>query len=56
MKIIKILIAIWLVASPWILGFASVAGATWSSVISGILLLILIFAAGGVDYQPKKPE
>lgn len=56
MKIIKILIAIWLVAAPWILGFADQVGATWSSVVSGILLLILIFASGGVDYQPKKPE
>lgn len=54
MKILKILIAIWLVIAPWVLGFSDQAGATWSSAISGIALLILIFAAGGVSYPPKE--
>jgi hypothetical protein len=57
MKIIKILIAIWLVIAPWVLGFSDQAGATWSSAISGIALLVLIFASGGVNYPTKeKPE
>ena len=54
MKILKILVAIWLVIAPWVLGFADQAGATWSSAVSGILLLILIFASGGVNYPPKE--
>ncbi|MBP6930196.1 SPW repeat protein [Patescibacteria group bacterium] len=52
MKILQIIVAIWLVASPWVLDFASNVEATWSSVVSGIFLLILIFAAGGVEYRP----
>jgi|GEM_PF-1149061 len=56
MKIIKILIALWLVVAPWVLGFVDSTSATWSSVLSGVVLLILIFAAGGVNYTPPKVQ
>ena len=52
MKILQIIVAIWLVVAPWVLDFASNVAATWSSAASGLLLLILIFAAGGVEYRP----
>jgi hypothetical protein len=46
MKIIKVLVGIWLIISPWVLGFSETSSATWSAVISGVILLIVLFASG----------
>lgn len=54
MKIIKVLVGIWLVISPWVLGFSDSASATWSAVVSGVILLILLFAGGApMKTEPK---
>lgn len=36
----QIILGIWLVVSPWILGFSDINTALWDSVIIGILILI----------------
>jgi hypothetical protein len=35
------LAGIWMIISPWVLGFSSEARATWSAVIVGIIVLVL---------------
>lgn len=32
---------IWIIVSPWILGFYSLSVATWSNVFSGVLIVVL---------------
>ena len=33
-------VGVWLILSPWLLGFAEVAAATWSTILIGALVLI----------------
>lgn len=35
---IEVLAGIWLIISPWVLSFSSVAGATWNSVVLGVIV------------------
>ncbi len=37
----EFILGLWIVASPWILGYHHVASALWNSLISGILVMIL---------------
>lgn len=50
---VEIALGIWLVLSPWILGFADVRALVWSSVISGVILIAM--AAGAIG-QMKLPS
>lgn len=34
-------LGVWLILSPWILGFSGEAGATWNAVIVGLLVGLL---------------
>lgn len=34
-------IGVWILISPWLLGFASVALGFWSNIIAGLILIIL---------------
>lgn len=38
---INALAGIWMIISPWVLGFSSDAKATWSAMIVGIIVLVL---------------
>ena len=38
---INALVGIWMIISPWVVGFNHTGGATWSAVISGIIVLVL---------------
>jgi len=35
-----IVLGLWLVASPWVLGFADVSRATWNVVLSGLVIML----------------
>ena len=35
------LVGIWMIISAWVLGFSGLSKATWSAVISGIIVLVL---------------
>jgi hypothetical protein len=50
---INALLGVWLIISPWVLGFSGTVSATGNFVIVGILLLA---AALGAMYVPKKWE
>lgn len=32
-------VGLWLIASPWLFGYTDMAGATWSHVITGVLII-----------------
>ncbi len=36
-----IVIGVWILISPWILGFASISVALWSNIICGLILIIV---------------
>lgn len=36
-------IAVWMIASPWILGFAAINLALWNSVIAGTAIGLVVF-------------
>ena len=38
---IEVLSGIWLIIAPWVLGFSAAAGATWDSVIMGLIVSIV---------------
>lgn len=42
-------IGIWLAISPWVLGFNSIAAATWNAVIVGLVVAALAMWALGTD-------
>ena len=45
----NILLGIWLVVSPWVLGFAEVTAAMWNAVIVGIIVAALSLWSLGND-------
>jgi len=56
MKLLQVILAIWLIASPWILGFSGTPRPTWSAVISGVVLIVLLFATGGEPVATKSSK
>jgi hypothetical protein len=42
---INVLAGIWLIISPWVLGFRSITAATWSAVITGIIVGLVALAS-----------
>jgi SPW repeat len=49
---INIALAVWLVASPWILGFGNRQTAVANQIIVGLLVAILAFWAATVEHSP----
>lgn len=47
------IIGLWMVLSPWLLGYAAVTGATWNAVVAGILLLGISLEATRSSRQIK---
>ena len=47
----SVALGLWLVASPWILGFSGVAAAMWSAVIVGLVVAVLALWALGTDRE-----
>jgi len=37
---IQLVLGLWVLASPWILGFAGITIALWSNIIAGVLIAI----------------
>ncbi|MBI5732725.1 SPW repeat protein [Candidatus Jorgensenbacteria bacterium] len=37
-----LIVAGWILASPWVLGFAAVNLATWSNVVAGSFIVLLV--------------
>jgi hypothetical protein len=57
---VNLLVGIWLIISPWVLGFSSTTQATWSTVIAGIIVAVLGairffagFSQGQTAYRPQ---
>jgi len=44
---VNVVLGVWLIIAPWVVGYAFNATALWNSVIMGILVLIASFAAAG---------
>ena len=45
----NVVLGVWLVISPWALGFSSLATAMWNAVIVGIVVAVLALWALGTD-------
>lgn len=41
---LSLILGVWLVASPWVLGFAMLQGATWNAVIFGLIVALMALA------------
>jgi len=39
----QLILGFWILLAPWILGYASLSPALWSSVVSGVLISLLAF-------------
>jgi hypothetical protein len=49
-QVTQLILGIWIIVSPWILGYASFTPALWGSVVSGVLIALLsLWAMYGVD-------
>jgi hypothetical protein len=46
---VNVVLGVWLVISPWVLGFSSLATAMWNAVIIGIVVAVLALWALGTD-------
>lgn len=54
-KKLEVILGIWILISPWILGFSSLAPALWSSVIGGAAVALLgLWGIFGEEPQPNK--
>ena len=42
-SILKIVLAIWLIISSFVLGFSEVGTARWNNIIVGLILIFLVF-------------
>ncbi|MER3479444.1 MAG: hypothetical protein C4327_02900 [Meiothermus sp.] len=42
---VSLALGIWLILSPWLLGFSSLSVPTWNAVVVGVLVAILALAA-----------
>lgn len=50
---IELALGIWVLASPWILGYWRVTSALWSQVVAGVLLVIVaIWQLVGTEDKP----
>jgi len=52
---INVAFGIWLFISPWVLGFATGAGALWNSMICGVLLVVFAVARMSGARLPARP-
>jgi hypothetical protein len=49
---VNALLGLWLVISPWVLGFSTVPAPTWNAVLCGLVVLILSLEATRPTRQP----
>ena len=40
---IELVAGLWVIASPWILGFSGITLAKWSNVIAGVVIVLIPF-------------
>jgi cyanate permease len=52
---VNLVVGLWALAAPWILGFAGDASATWSHVVVGLVVAALS-AAGGWYFHQNPPR
>jgi hypothetical protein len=52
---VNLVVGLWALAAPWILGFAGGASATWSHVVVGLVVAALS-AAGGWYFHQNPPR
>ena len=38
---IQLVLGIWILLSPWLLGFSSISIMTWSNLIAGIIIILI---------------
>ena len=51
----QLAIGIWILLSPWILGFSSISIMTWSNLIAGIIIILInVWAIFGEEAQEGK--
>ncbi|MEZ2224597.1 SPW repeat protein [Rhizobium sp. RCC_161_2] len=50
---INLVLGIWTVAAPWVLGFSVVTAAMWVHVVAGIVVAVL--AAGNIWFSHNRP-
>ncbi len=51
---VSLVLGVWTVLAPWILGFASVGPALWSFVVVGILLVAVAAWEQWIDVPPRR--
>lgn len=54
-NVTELILGVWLIASPWVLGFSEIVPAFWSCTISGITLgLVALWELLGKDAQEEE--
>jgi hypothetical protein len=53
---VNLVVGLWALAAPWILGFAGDASATWSHVVVGLVVVAALSAAGGWYFHQNPPR
>jgi hypothetical protein len=51
---IQLIVGIWILISPWLLGFSSISVAKWSNVAAGLILVLIALWSlfGGSGSEP----
>jgi hypothetical protein len=55
---VQLVLGLWVLVSPWVMGFADLTSALWSSVIAGALIVIFSLwqLFGGKSSAPAMPQ
>lgn len=51
---VNLVVGVWAVVAPWLVGFAALAAAMWSHVAAGVLVAIAAAVALWQEYRPGK--
>jgi hypothetical protein len=50
---VNLVLGVWTVGAPWVLGFSAVTAATWLHVVAGLVVAVL--AAGNIWFSHNRP-
>lgn len=52
---LNVVLGIWLIISPWVLGFAGLVAPLWNNIGSGVVVAVIAWASASAPARPAEP-